>query len=121
MNNVVVVGGDHYNTLWLVRSLGMGGFNVTVVIINSCSPKSFVCKSRYCKDSYIVNDFGEMIHQLYQLSFSYKVPVFTNGDAVAEALDEFYDSLSQKYILHHCNHAFFGPKGWYKYTLFFIR
>lgn len=104
MNNVLVVGGDHYNTLWLIRSLGMGGFRVIAVIISPDSSRSFVCKSRYCKESYIVNDFDEMIHLLCNLSFDCKVPIFTNGDAVAVALDESYDLLSQKYILHHCNH-----------------
>ncbi len=112
MNNVIVAGGDHYNTLWLIRSLGMGGFKVTAVIINPSFHKSFVCKSRYCNESYIVNDIDEMIHQLCQFSFGYKVPVFTNGDAVAIALDESYELLSHKYILHHCNHKQGGIKYW---------
>lgn len=112
MNNVIVAGGDHYNTLWLIRSLGMGGFKVTAVIINPSFHKSFVCKSRYCNESYIVNDIDEMIHQLCQFSFGYKVPVFTNGDAVAIALDESYELLSHKYILHHCNHKQDGIKYW---------
>ena len=112
MNNVLVVGGDHYNTLWLIRSLGMGGFRVIAVIISPDSLRSFGCKSRYCKESYIVNDFDEMIHLLCNLSFDCKVPIFTNGDAVAVALDESYDLLSQKYILHHCNHQQGAIKYW---------
>lgn len=112
MNKVIVIGTDHYNTLWLIRSLGMGGFYVTAVIINPDSNKSFVCKSRYCKESYIVSDFDEMIQLLCNLSFNYKVPVFTNGDTGAVALDESYELLSHKYILHHCNHKQGGIKYW---------
>lgn len=112
MNNVVVVGNDHFNTLWLIRSLGMGGFRVTVVIINPDSFGSFVCKSRYCEKSYIVKDFDEMIGRLGSLSFEHKVPIFANGDKVAIALDESYDFLSTKYILHHCRHQQGGIKYW---------
>lgn len=112
MKNVIVVGGDHYNTLWLIRSLGMGGFYVIAVLVNPGSQKSFVCKSRYCKESYIVNDFDEMIHRLYQFSFGCKVPIFANGDVVAEVMDENYNLLSQKYILHHCNHQQGSIKYW---------
>ena len=110
--NVIVVGSDHYNTLWIVRSLGMGGFNVTIVIINPDSNKSFVSKSKYCNTAYIVKDSNEMIHKLCELSCDYKVPVFTNADAVAVTLDESYDILSQKYILHHCNLQQGGIKYW---------
>lgn len=102
--NKVVVGTDHYNTLWLIRSLGMGGFDVIAIIINSNLTKCFVNKSRYCNKSYIVHDLNEMISLLCSLSFCRKVPIFASGDSVAEALDDKYDLLSQKYILHHCNH-----------------
>lgn len=112
MNRVIVIGADHYNTLWLVRSLGMERFYVTVIIINPDSDKSFVCKSRYCKEAYIVSDYDEMIHLLCELSFCYKVPVFASGDAGAVALDESYDLLSQKYILHHCKNEQGGIKYW---------
>lgn len=112
MNRVIVIGTDHYNTLWLIRSLGMEGLYVTTIIINPESNKSFACKSRYCKESYIVRDFDEMIRLLCNFSFNYKVPVFANGDAGAVALDESYDLLSKKYILHHCNHKQGDIKYW---------
>lgn len=111
-NNVIVTGSDHYNTLWLVRSLGMGGFDVISIIIKSDSTKIFCSKSRYCKQTYIVADLNELLHQLCKLSFDYKVPVFTNSDAVAIALEKSYDFLEKKYILHHCNHCEGGIKYW---------
>lgn len=101
--DVIVIGSDHYNTLWLIRSLGMGGFDVTAVIIESGS-KSFVSKSRYCSSVYLVKDFKQMYDCLFNLSFSGKVPIFTNSDSIAITLDAAYDALSTNYILQHCNH-----------------
>ena len=45
--DVLVVGADHYNTLWLNRALGMAGFIPTCIIYGVT--KSFVGKSRWCK------------------------------------------------------------------------
>ena len=112
INRVIVIGADHYNTLWLIRSLGLGGFYVIAIIINPDSNRSFVSKTRYCKESYIVRDYDEMIHLLCSLSLSSKIPVFASGDVGAVALDESYNLLSQKYILHHCNYKQGGIKYW---------
>lgn len=53
MNNVIVIGPDHYNTLWLVRSLGMAQMCPFVIIL-SPNKKSFVVKSKYCQDYVII-------------------------------------------------------------------
>lgn len=113
MNKVIVIGTDHYNTLWLIRSLGMARFEVIVVIINSEVTKSFVTKSKYCTKSYSVNSITEALRILDKFSTNQKIPIFTNSDSIAEALDEIYDSLSSKYILQNCNQE----QGYIKYWM----
>lgn len=58
-NNVNVIGIDHYNTLWLIRSLGMVGIT-PFVIIQSSKTKSFVIKSKYCR-GYVIKESDESI------------------------------------------------------------
>lgn len=98
----IVTGSDHYNTLWLVRSLGMASFDVIVIIIKANSSNSFVKKSKYCKKAYIVNDTEEMIDVLLNLSFEQKIAVFASSDSAAEAIDCSLNKLSKKYFLHNC-------------------
>lgn len=100
-SEVVVVGANHYNTLWLVRSLGMAGFKPTVVIVGSKVERSFVCKSRYCKQCFSVYNSKELIESLLHFKFSQKTVVLTMADIFAKWLDDNYDLLSAKYYL--CN------------------
>lgn len=64
-NNVVVLGPDHYNTLWLVRSLGMAGHK-PFVIIHSRHNKSFVSKSIYLNGYIIIRDKENIIRFLLE-------------------------------------------------------
>lgn len=98
---VIAFGADHYNTLWIVRSLGMAGFYPIAVIISDYG-KSFVGASRYCKECYIVNDNDAAIECLMSLEIHDKTPVIASGDPAAELLDANFDLLSGKYVLHDC-------------------
>lgn len=103
MDKLIVIGSDHYNTLWLVRSLGMSGFTPFVIIV-SYKSRSFVVRSRYCKDFVITDSNQSMLSILVEKKNLEKSVVFTSGDSVAEYLDHNLDLLSDKYILHHCKH-----------------
>lgn len=54
MNEVIVLGPDHYNTLGVVRSLGEAGIKPIVVIYSEKSQNSFVLKSKYIKTGTVV-------------------------------------------------------------------
>ena len=73
-------------------------------IIKSDLKKSFVEKSRYCSNSFIVRDFSEMMRVLLSMRCGYRVPVIAASDEAAAFLDENYDSLSAQYVLHDCRH-----------------
>ena len=103
MGNKIVIafGADHYNTLWVVRSLGMAGFYPIAVIISNCN-NSFVGKSNYCKECHIVNDNDAAIRCLMSMQLQEKAPIIASGDPAAELLDANYGLLSSKYVLHNC-------------------
>ena len=100
-NNVVVLGPDHYNTLWLVRSLGMAGHK-PFVIIHSRHNKSFVSKSIYLNGYIIIRDKENIIRFL--LEQTGKKIIFTSSDELAELLDQNYNILSSKYFIQNCNY-----------------
>ncbi len=99
---VVAVGGDHYNTLWVVRSLGLAGFTPTVIVVNPHGRHSFVTRSRYVKKAYVVPDEVAMLDVLRRLSFPSRVAVLSSSDGAADMIDQHYDELSVKYILSNC-------------------
>ena len=103
MGNKIVIafGADHYNTLWVVRSLGMAGFYPIAIIISNCN-NSFVGESSYCKECHIVNDNDAAIRCLMSMQLQEKAPIIASGDPAAELLDANYDLLSSKYVLHNC-------------------
>lgn len=98
---VVAIGSDHYNTLWLVRSLGMAGFYPIALIISEHNI-SFVGSSTYCKECHIVQNISSAIECLMSLNIKERVPVIASSDSAARLLDSYYDLLSSKYILHDC-------------------
>lgn len=53
MNNVIIVGPDHYNTLGIVRSLGEKGIQPIVIIFTNGAKSSFVIKSKYVKAGFL--------------------------------------------------------------------
>lgn len=113
MSDPIVIGPDHYNTLWLVRSLGMAGFNPFVIIVSSKS-KSFVAKSRYCRNFVLVASNESMLSMLIERKVEGKSTIFTSSDAIAACLDCNLHLLSDKYILQHCNNEQGGVLHWMK-------
>lgn len=101
-NKLLVIGPDHYNTLWLVRSLGMAGLK-PFIIIHSHNNKSFVSKSRYCNGYIIINDKEDIIRFLLEQTGIEKKVIYTSSDELAELLDENYNILSNNYFIQNCN------------------
>lgn len=100
---VVAVGSDHYNTLWLVRALGMAGFEPTAIIVGGIRGRSFVGKSKYCKHCYCISSLNDLLLSLDNLRFPHRTVLIATSDRVAELVDQNYAQLSAKYILCNCN------------------
>lgn len=103
MNSIVIVlGTDHYNTLWLIRSLGIIGIKPFVIVF-SCFNKSFVVKSKYCSDFVILDNKNSIISYLLNRKVLEKNVILTSSDDLTILLDENYDKLRDKYIYQNCN------------------
>ena len=62
--NVVVVGGTHPNTLSMVRSMGMQGIGVDVILCEEADKDSYVLTSRYIERSHVVQNAKEAVEIL---------------------------------------------------------
>ena len=63
---VIVVGGDHYNTLCVARSLGSVGYD-PIIIFYGDFKKSFVQQSKYVKDFFFTSHKEELLRCLRKL------------------------------------------------------
>lgn len=97
---VIVLGGDHYNTLWVLRSLGMAGIS-SYLIIESHSHKSFVAKSKYVRQYWCVDDERQMMDVLRENfhSEAEKPVIICSSDVCADIVDRNYEELAKKYRL----------------------
>lgn len=99
VNNIVIIGADHYNTYGVVRSLGKAGLKTSVLIVSS-TRKSFVLKSKYISFGHICSSNEDCISSLIELHKEGKRNiVIACGDDVQELLIENYDRLYDKFIL----------------------
>ena len=103
MQKVVIVGGDHHNTLALVRALGMVNYHVILIVV-ATNHKSFVTHSKYSSESYIVEKEDKVLDLLRTKYHTCKerIPIITASDQSAEFLDKHFDELSEHYIIANC-------------------
>lgn len=104
MNKVIVVGGNHHNTLGVIRSLGRQGI-APIVIVTSGGKSSFVLKSKYIKEGYYLPGSKSAI-AFMKTRFadgSEKPIVIPCHDAIASEIDQQQNVLSQYFYLHGTN------------------
>ena len=101
LNKVIVIGGDHYNTLWTVRSLGIKHIRPEVIIFSDAS-KSFVQKTKYASSSKIFSQKEQIVDYLLSTYSSTEVKpvIITCADNIAAFLDMQYEHLSKFFYLH---------------------
>lgn len=104
MNRVVIIGGDHHNTLGLVRAFGKNAIHPDC-LLTSEKKSSIVEKSRYVGSCcYFVSEEDAIEY----LSTHYaedreKVVVIPTSDRAACELDRRFDELSRHFILPSIN------------------
>lgn len=100
--NVVVVGGDHYNTLWTIRSLGEIGIRSSVIVLAPDINKSFVSKSKFVKTCDYAHDADELLTRLLMGRSEDKQVIITCSDQAAEIVDQNQKELSNSYYIAGC-------------------
>jgi len=101
MDNIIVAGANHYNTLWLVRSLGMAGYT-PFVVISSTTRDSFVVKSKYCNSYMILDSDESVVEFLLKRNIDSQEVLLSSSDRLTQLFDLNYDKLSKKYLLQNC-------------------
>lgn len=111
-NSVIVIGGEHHNTLGIVRSLGRGGLDVICLVVDKNIKHSFVAKSNYIKFFHLFTSYDSVLNYLKTFHADCLVPIFTTSDEAADFLDLHYEDLNSNYLLNNCGHKQGGISYW---------
>lgn len=100
MKRAVVIGGDHHNTLGVIRSLGRGGV-YPYVILTTDNKDSFILRSKYISKSWVVDDSEKAISILKNdiAKEGERSVVIACHDKISSCLDLNRDSLIRFYYL----------------------
>jgi len=96
---IIVIGGNHHNTLSILRSLGEKGVK-SLLIVMSEDTKPYVGYSKYIQDKRVVKNEDEILSAIYSL---HKTPekaiVISCADSISSYLDCNRNKLSKDVIL----------------------
>lgn len=98
---VIVIGGNHHNTLGAIRGLGRKGV-MSIVILHSNVKDNYVLKSKYILDSCIVKDENELLETLLKFQSAVPVVVICTSDFSASVIDRNHDLLKDYFYLPGC-------------------
>lgn len=97
---IIVAGGDNYNTLGIIRSLGEYSYRFDTILIKGKHP--IASKSKYLKSQklVVVDTPTEVYEYLFELkaNFPEKAYVVVEGDQLTGILDRHYNELVDNYI-----------------------
>ena len=108
--NVTILGGDHYNTYGIVRSLGEMGVLSNVVILGTSTHNSFVLKSKYVNQGVGVINKPGCIEKIIQFAGKSDNILICCSDEAVELIINNYDKLNKLYILPVCANVNFMLK-----------
>lgn len=96
---VIVIGGNHHNTLSVLRSLGEKGIKSLLILISK-DPKPYVGYSKYIQSIKVIKNENEISSAMYTLHQSPdKALVIACSDSISSYLDSNRNELSDIFIL----------------------
>lgn len=96
---IIVIGGNHHNTLAVLRSLGEKGIQSLLIVITSES-KPYVGYSKFIQDTRVIKSENDITSALYSIHQSVeKAVVIACSDSASCYLDQNRDALSKDFIL----------------------
>ena len=97
---VVVIGGNHHNTLSILRSLGEKGIKSLLIVLSPYDPKPFVGYSKYIQKKIVVTNINEISSAMYSLhTTAEKAIVIACNDCISSYLDMNHNNLSKDFVL----------------------
>lgn len=99
---IIIVGGDHENTLNVIRSVAEGGYKPIALIISD-SKKCFITHSKYLKDYSTFSSEDEVVEYLVNLETgNEKIAIVCTSDSAAATLDGNREKLKGKFFISNC-------------------
>ena len=100
MNKVVVIGGDHHNTLGVLRGLGERGIQPDLILVTP-SKMTFVDFSKYINKKWKIRNDDKIIETLLDnfKNEKEKPVIVCCSDSSSGVIDENYDQLSSFFYL----------------------
>lgn len=96
---IIVIGGNHHNTLAILRSLGEKEIKSLLIVVSNDS-KPYVGYSKYIQDIKVVKVEEEISSAMYSLhKSSDKAIVIACADSISSYLDSNRDKLSKDFFL----------------------
>ena len=100
-NKIIVIGGNHPNTLGLIRSIGENGIPV-ILMLEPCSTLEYCCLrfSKYIQKKYFLKTEEEILEVLNR-DFSAeheKTIILCASDAAISLMDAHYDELKDRFL-----------------------
>lgn len=98
-NKIIVIGGNHHNTLAVLRSLGEKGVKSMLIVVSQDS-KPFVGYSKYIQELRVVKFVEEISSAMYALHHSSDTAVvIACADSISSYLDSNRNRLSKNFVL----------------------
>lgn len=108
-HRIIVIGGDHHNTLGVVRSLGESLGKGYIILLSVFDGISFVTKSKYLnpKDIYNIKEESCIVEKIIDISKNenFKPVIICCGDTFIDVIDRNYDILKEYCILPNAGKA----------------
>lgn len=96
----IIIGGNHHNTLGVIRALGQKGIYSTVVLVTD-EQNPYVSYSKYIKNCVTLNNKQKITPWLIEHSkhLQGQAVIYSCADFVTSELDKSYNELSSRYHL----------------------
>lgn len=100
-NKVIIFGGNHHNTLGLVREFGENGIRPSGIIVDAKKNRNFTSVSKYWDEVLVVRTPQEGIECLKRKFVCAELPavVIASADDTAAVIDANYDELKKYFLL----------------------
>ena len=102
-NEVVIIGGDHHNTLALIRNFGRNNIKFTILIHSSNIVKKNEINISYSKYAKKIDIIEENEKKIVDWLLNHKLPkkqiIFPSSDLAEYTIDKNYNTLKDYYII----------------------
>lgn len=96
---IIVIGGNHHNTLSILRSLGERGILSSLILLTG-DKRPYVSYSKYIKEVIVISNESKILDSMYSLhKTTEKSVVIACSDTISSFLDCHHNVLSKDFIL----------------------